>query len=154
MRVFLYSFNHSTDMSFYPVEGRWKIMYFRKKASTAFAVNSFVAFETNGGAGDPIEPADASDTELLGICLKEVASTDSDYADNTRIPVAVPLDKAAELEGDVGTGTLTVADEGLEMDLKDADEADQSASTTDVLVCTRFISASKGRFIMNKPSLV
>jgi len=140
-------------MAVYPVSGDWDIMYFRKKESTAFACNSFVAFETNGGAGDPIEPADASDTKLLGICLKTVASTDSDYASNTRIPVAVPRNHTAELEGDVGTGTLTVADEGLEMDLKDAGEIDQSASSTDVVVCTRFISASKGRFVINEPAL-
>lgn len=140
-------------MAVYPVSGDWDIMYFRKKESTAFACNSFVAFETNGGAGDPIEPADAADTKLLGICLKTVASTDSDYASNTRIPVAVPRNHTAELEGDVGTGTLTVADEGLEMDLKDADEIDQSASSTDVVVCTRFISASKGRFVINEPAL-
>jgi len=140
-------------MAVYPVSGDWDIMYFRKKASTAFACNSFVAFETNGGAGDPIEPADALDTKLLGICLKTVASTDSDYASNTRIPVAIPRNHTAELEGDVGTGTLTVADEGLEMDLKDAGEIDQSASSTDVVVCTRFISASKGRFVINEPAL-
>ena len=141
-------------MAVIPIDGKWKVKYFRKKASTAFAANSFVAFETNGGAGDPIEPADASDAELIGICLKTVASTDSDYASNTRIPVLVPETRGAEFEGDVGTGTLTVADEGLEMDLKDADGIDQSAPTTDVVVCTRFISASKGRFVINKPTIL
>lgn len=140
--------------SFYPASVGWTVKMFRKKASTAFAANSLVAFETNGGAGDPIEPADASDAALLGICLKTVTSSDADYADNTRIPVLVPQTKGAEMFGTVGTGTLTVADEGLEMDLKDADEVDQSASTTNVLVCTRFLTASTGRFVINKPSLV
>lgn len=139
---------------FYADEQGWKVMYFRKKASTAFVAGHLVAFETNGGAGDPVEPADASDAELIGICLRTVASTDSDYASNTRIPVMVPMSKGAQMYGDVGTGTLTVADEGLEVDLKDSDEVDQSASTTDVLVCTKFISASKGLFVINKPALV
>jgi len=139
---------------FYPASGTWKVMYFRKKASTAFSAGRLVAFESNGAAGDPIEPADASDAELIGIGLKTVASGDSDYADNTRYPVLVPQEKAAEMFGTVGTGTLTVADEGLEMDLKDASEVDQSASTTDVLVCTKFITSSFGRFIINKPALV
>lgn len=140
--------------SVYPVTGRWTVKYFRKKASTAFTAMQFVAFETNGSAGDPIEPADASDTELLGIGLKTVASGDADYADNTRIPVLIPTGKDCELVANVGTGTLVVADEGLEVDLKDVDEVDRSASATDVLVCTRFLSATLGRFVINKPSLV
>lgn len=141
-------------MSVYPVSGKWDLMYFRKKASTAFTANNFVAFETNGGAGDPIEPADASDTELLGIGVKTVASTDSDYASNTRIPVLVPAEKSAELECDTVAGTLVVADEGLEVDLTDAASVNRAASTTDVLTCTRFISATKGRFIINLGILV
>ena len=140
--------------NFYPITEGWTVKYFRKKASTAFAAGALVAFETNGAAGDPIEPADASDAELIGIGLKTVASSDADYASNTRYPVLVPTTKGAEMIGSVGTGTLTVADEGLEMDLKDADEVDQSASTTDVLVCTRFIDAATGRFVINKPALV
>ena len=139
---------------FYPVRGEWQAMYFRKVASTAFAVGDLVAFEANGSTGDPIEPADASDAELIGICQTKVASTDSDYASNTRIMVLVPKNKVAEMHGNVGTGTLTVADEGLEVDLKDKDEVDQSASTTDVLVCTRFKSATTGDFVINKPALV
>lgn len=138
-------------MSCYPATGKWGIVYFRKKASTAFTANNLVAFETNGGSGDPIEPADASDTLLLGIGLKPVASTDSDYASNTRIPVAVPLEKFAEFECDTVSGTLVVADEGLEVDLSDAASVNRAASSTDVLTCTRFISATKGRFTINLP---
>lgn len=139
---------------FYPASSDWKVMYFRKKASTAFVAGALVAFETNGGAGDPVEPADASDAEIIGIGLRTVTSASDDYASNTRYPILVPATKGAEMFGTVGTGTLTVADEGLEVDLKDADEVDQSASTTDVLVCTKFISATKGRFTINKPALV
>ena len=141
-------------MALVPLKSGWTNMYFRKKASTAFNVGEAVAFETNGSAGDPVEPADASDAALIGICGQKIASTDADYADNTDILIHVPNDKTAEFEGDVGTGTLTVADEGLEMDLKDKDEIDQSASTTDVVVCTRFLSATKGLFVINKPALV
>jgi hypothetical protein len=141
-------------MSVYPVSGKWDLMYFRKVASTAFTANNFVAFETNGGAGDPIEPADASDTTLLGIGVKTVASTDSDYASNTRIPVLVPAEKSSEFECDDVDGTLVVADEGLLVDLTNAESVNRAASTTDVCLCTRFISATKGRFVINKPSLV
>jgi len=141
-------------MSFYPASGDWDVKYFRKVASTAFTANNLVAFETNGAAGDPIEPADASDTKLLGIGIKKVASTDSDYASNTRIPVLVPRNKSSEMECDTVSGTMVVDDEGLEVDLTDAASANRAASSTDVLVATRFISATKGRFIINKPNLV
>lgn len=141
-------------MSFYPVKGNWDVLYFRKKASTAFTANNLVAFETDGGAGDPIEPADADDAEILGIGMKKVASTDSDYASNTRIPVAVPRSKSSEMECDTVDGTLVVGDEGLKIDITDAANANRAASTKDVLTVTRFISATKGRFVINKPSLV
>lgn len=141
-------------MSFYPVKGEWDVKYFRKKASDAQAVGDLLAFSGNGVTGDPVEVADASDTKILGICMKAVATTDSDYASNTRIPVHVPKNRQSEMYGDVGTGTLTVADEGLEMDLKDKDEVDQSASSTDVVVCTKFISASKGHFTINEGNFI
>jgi len=135
---------------FYPVKGDWEVKYFRKVASEEQAVGDLLAFSGNGLTGDPVEKADASDTKILGICMKAVASTDSDYASNTRVPVAVPKNRQSEMYGDVGTGTLTVADEGLEMDLKDENEVDQSATSTDVVVCTKFISASAGHFVINE----
>lgn len=141
-------------MAFYPVSGSWDVHYFRKKASTAFTANNLVAFETNGTAGDPIEPADASDTKILGIGARTITSASSDYADNTRIPVLVPRDKSATMECDTVAGTMVVADEGLEVDLTDATSVNRAASSTDVLVATRFVSATKGHFIINKPILV
>jgi len=137
-------------MSVYPVKGDWDVMWFRKVASTAFNAMNFVAFETNGTGGDPIEPADASDASLLGIGMRNVASTDSDYASNTRIPVLVPRNNAAEFECDDVDGTLVVADEGLEVDITDAQSVNRAASSTDVCICTRYISATKGWFVINK----
>jgi len=152
--VSCFLFINRFTMSFYPASGDWDVKYFRKVASTAFKANNLVAFETNGGAGDPIEPADASDTAILGIGVKTVATTDSDYASNTRIPVLVPRNKSSEMECDDVDGTMVVADEGLEVDITNAESANRAASSTDVLVATRFISATKGRFVINKPSLV
>lgn len=141
-------------MSFYPANGVWDVKYFRKKASTAFTANNLVACETNGAAGDPIEPADASDTLILGIGMRTVASTDSDYADNTRIPVLVPRSKTSEMFCNDVDGTMVVADEGLEVDITNAESANRAASSTDVLKATAFISTTSGRFIINKPILV
>jgi len=139
-------------MSFYPANGAWDVKYFRKVASTAFTPNNLVAYETNGGGGDPIEPADASDTLILGIGMKAVASTDSDYASNTRIPVLIPRDNGSEMECDDVDGTMVVADEGLLVDLTNAESVNRAATSTDVLMATRFISATKGRFIINLPN--
>ncbi len=141
-------------MSFSPVRDEWTVKMFRKKASTAFTAGSLVAFETAGAAGDPVEPADASDALLIGIGLRTVASGDDDYAENSRIPVLIPKTKGAEMLGDVGTGTLVVADEGLEIDLKNAAEADRDASSKNVLLVTRFLTGTTGYFIINKPSIV
>jgi hypothetical protein len=141
-------------MAFYPVSGDWKVKYFRKKASAAFTANNLVAFETNGTAGDPCEPADASDTKLIGIGMRTITSASSDYADNTRIPVLVPISKDAVMECDTVAGTMAVADEGLEVDISDAASANRAASSTDVLVATQFTSTTKGQFIINKPILV
>uniref|UniRef100_A0A6H1ZX74 Uncharacterized protein n=1 Tax=viral metagenome TaxID=1070528 RepID=A0A6H1ZX74_9ZZZZ len=141
-------------MSFYPSSGEWDVKYFRKVASTAFTANNLVAFEGNGATGDPIEPADASDTLILGIGMKKVASTDSDYASNTRIPVLVPRNKASEMVCNDVDGTMVVADEGLEVDLTNAESVNRAASTTNVLLATKFVSTTFGHFIINKPNLV
>jgi len=138
---------------FYPADSDWHVEWFRKVASSELQANALVAFSSNGTAGDPVEIADASDTLLVGIGLRTVATTDSDYASNTRYPVLVPTKKGAAMFGTVGTGTLTVADEGTLMDLKDADEVDQSAASTNVLFCKRFISATEGTFCINLPNL-
>ncbi len=141
-------------MAVYPISGDWDVKYFRKVASTAFTANNFVAFETNGGAGDPIEPADASDAALIGICARTVTSADADYAANTRIPVLVPRNKTSVFECDTVAGTLVVADEGLEVDLTDAASVNRAASSTDVAKVVAFISTTKGQFVINKPALV
>lgn len=138
-------------MSFYPIDGEWKVKYFRKKASTAFAAGELVAFETNGTAGDPIEPADASDENIIGICARTVTSASSDYADNTRIPVLIPSGPDSEMEGAVTSG-LVVADEGLLVDLTSSVAVNRAASSIDALMCTRFLSSTKGRFIINRPA--
>ena len=137
----------------YPNKGVWKKMWFRKVASTAFTANNFVSFESNGDGGDPIEPADSSDTSLLGIGIKTVASTDSDYASNTRIPVMVPQSRDCTFICNNVDGTLVVADEGLEVDISNAESVDRANTSTDVVKVIRFISATKGEFSINKPGL-
>ena len=139
-------------MSFYPVRsGDWDVKWFRKKASTAITPNTFV---TESSDDDTIEPCTSSSADVVGIAMKKVASTDSDYASLTRIPVLVPVTPAAEIFcNDVG-GTFAVTDEGELIDLTDADTADADASTTDILKVKQFVSTTSGIFTLNKPSFV
>ena len=119
--------------------GEWKLKWFPKKASTAFAKDSLVYPDSSGA----VQPADSTSGEHIGICQKVVASTDSDYASNTKIPVLVPIGMDAQAIADVGTGTLTTAMVGTYRDLKDADEIDVSAQSKNVVFIDEFISSTK-----------
>ena len=126
------------------VKGKTKTVSYPKKASTVFAVNSLVYFDGSGA----ILPADSTSGDHVGIVLKAVAATDDDYTDNTKIPVEIPLEKQAEFESEV-SGTLTTALVGTTMDLVDADTVNQAATSKNVVTCVGFITATKGRFVLN-----
>lgn len=129
----------------YDIRGKWEKKYFRKKASTAFAANSLVMEHTDE---DTITPATAAGTALVGICVKPVVAADADYAENTRIPVLVPLDASSEMMCDTGSD-IAVTDEGELHDLTDAVTVDPAASTTNVLKLKQFVSARKGIYLIN-----
>lgn len=137
-------------MSFSIYRGEWEFKHFRKKASTAIANNSLVAESSDD---DTVEPADASDAAVVGIALQTIASTDSDYADNTRILVAIPKDSSSEMLGDTAS-TIAATDEGELMDLTDAVTVNQAASTTDIVKLKQFVSSTKGVFTINKKAFV
>lgn len=134
----------------FPIRGKWEIKYFRKKASTAFTANTLVAEYSDD---DTITPADSSSTAVVGVCLKKVASTDSDYASNTRIPVAVPLDTSSEMLCDTNS-TIAVTDEGELHDLTDAATVNESASSTDIVKLKQFVASTKGIYTINKKAFV
>jgi len=129
---------------FKAIKGRWGLRWYPKTASTAFAKDSLVSFSS----GTLIPSSNATD-QIQGIIRKAIAATDSDYASTTSVPVEVPLEVACEVEADVSTGTLVAASVGDYFDLTDASGVDQSASADDIVQCVGFISASKGRFIIN-----
>lgn len=88
----------------------------------------------------------------VGVLRKTVTTADSDYATARLLPVEVPVEKNVVWEADVTVGTLATNSVGLYFDLTTADDGsavDQSASTFDIAFCTKFISTSKGEFILN-----
>ena len=86
--------------------------YYEKTASTAFTFNDMVGLST---AGRLSLYADGSSFPLLGLVQKPVASTDSDYAETTRIPVLVGGPNVL-YRCDVSTGTAAQTDVGEYID--------------------------------------
>lgn len=112
---------------------------YAKIASTAFPFRSMLA--PNANATDNTFVAATSSTEtILGVLQKTVASTDADYASETKVPLMIDTNGVWKFT--VGTGTADVNDEQGYIDLKDTDEVDVTASTVDEIFVTSFVSAS------------
>lgn len=131
-------------MAFIHKSGPAHTQKFKKKASTAIAVNSVLSFD--GTLGQVLQ-AEAASTRIAGICLKKIASTDSDYASAVDMSVLVPTEEDI-FEVDVTTGTATAANVGDQFDL-DTNSAGTAQGITvsgtnyKVVTCVGFISASK-----------
>ena len=128
MTIRLYKADAGTHVEFYP-----------KKASVAIGFEDLVYLD---GDGYLIRAVDGALIVPVGLSLKAIASTDSDYASNTRIPVLVP-GPDAEFLCDVGTGTAAQTDVGEWIDIDDHDLVDVGASTYDIFFVTKFISTTQ-----------
>lgn len=111
--------------------------YYPKKASTVFT-NGGLTYADGSGA---IQPADATSGDHIGVIQLTTAATDTDYADNTKVPVYVP--KSDDIfEADVTTGALTTAMIGNRYDLTDANGIDVSATSKKVVTIVGVISST------------
>lgn len=124
--------------------GKSVVVYLPKIASTAIAYGAILTWDGSGA----VTNATSSSAKIVGFSRKKVASTDSDYAQNTLIPVELPLEDA-EFELDVSTGSLTAAMVGSSYDLTDSAGVSISANTYKVVTCTKYLSATKGYFKIN-----
>lgn len=125
------------------VKGRTKVVTLLRTASTTFTKDSLVYWVSGY-----VSPADSTSGDHIGIVLESVASTDSDYATSGKIQVEVPMDKQCEFEATV-TGTLALTSVGVAMDLSTALVVNQGATSKAVVTCTKFITSTKGRFVLN-----
>lgn len=125
------------------VSPRTMLKWYPKAASTAFTKNTLVYFNASGY----ITPAITTSGDHVGIVLKSVASTDADYALNTLLAVEIPFGKMEEFEADATS--LTAAKVGTTMDLSDAGTVNGAATSKKVVTLTKYISATKGRFVLN-----
>lgn len=137
-------------MAFRRVQGKTKIMWLPVAASAGAVANgSLMAFSS----GTLVPATNTVDSfYIIGVIRKAITTADSDYATARLVPVEVPVEKNVVWEADVTVGTLVAGSVGLYFDLTTADDGsgvDQSASSLDICLCTKFISASKGQFILN-----
>lgn len=125
------------------VKGKTVVKHFPKDVSVTFTAGDLVQLVTG-----ELKTATNQSIKHLGIILKDIASTDADFAAGTRVPVEIPLEPSCEFEATV-TGTLTASSPGVTYDLSSASVVNQAGTTYDVVTCVGFISATKGRFILN-----
>lgn len=125
--------------------GRTKIIMLPVTVSTAFTGGCLLTFTTGRLTAAGITTA-AKD--IVGVLVKTIAATDTDYADTRNVSVEVPLEHYVEWEADV-TATLVVADVGLYCDLTDSLTVNRGASTYDVVYVTKYISTTKARVVLN-----
>lgn len=106
-------------------EDKHNVRYFKKKASTAFINGAVVSVDSSGW----LIPATATSVNHVGVILTAIASTDSDYASTTFVPV----DMASTTDlfiADVSAGTVAQTVVGDFFDLNSTgDKVDLSAST-------------------------
>jgi len=111
--------------------------------STAIAAGALVAFSSG-----KLIAATASTVaaDIVGILVKAIAATDSDYASDRLVEVIVPMEKEVEVEFD--TTSLVATDIGTIADLTDSVTVNRGASSVDVIRITKVISTTKGRGIL------
>lgn len=127
------------------ISGKPKPEWYPKKASTAFANGGLVYFDGSGA----IQPADATSGDHIGIIMRDVLSTDDDYATTDAVMVDEPTTDDV-FEVDVKTGTLTTAMIGNKYNLHaDGDGIDVTAQTKAVVTVVGFVSASKALVKIN-----
>lgn len=99
-------------MSFRHVKGPALQEFWPKTASTVLTLGQLVS-STSGG----LITATAGETKILGVLQTTTASTDSDYASTTKIPVLVPM-SIDEFEVDLtNTTTFAATFVGLQCDI-------------------------------------
>lgn len=128
MTVRLFKANGLVHVEFYP-----------KAVSTAIAFDEPVYLDTDGRVA-PYTPGVAA--PWLGLCKKAIASTDSDYASATRIPVEVG-NAESEYLFDATTTAAAATDVGEYVDYVEATVSVNVGSTSqnDVYV-TQFVSST------------
>ena len=132
-------------MAFIRYKGKTKTAWLPVTTSTVMTKGDIVSYSSG-----LLIRATSSTTALshAGVAVKTILATDTDYATARSIPVLVPLEKNVIWLADV-TATLATTDVGGEFDLTDAQTVNRGASSVDAVICTGFVSTTKGYFTVN-----
>jgi len=114
-------------MAFKKIKGKCRVEWLDVTVSTAFAINSLVEW-TSGY----IAVADDNDTDVAGVILKVIASTDSDYATARKVPILVPIERHVIWEADTADTYVVATHQGVECGIIDASNIDLDDTTNDV----------------------
>ena len=114
-------------MAFKKVKGLTRVEWLPVTTSTAFTKDTLVEW-TSG----LIAVADDNDTDVAGVILKTIASTDSDYASSRRVPVLVPIERHVVWEADTADTYVQATHGGVECGIVDAGNLDLDDTTNDV----------------------
>lgn len=136
------------------IKGDSNLDTFAKKASVAFINGGAVTFDAATGF---IKPLTTADPDVLGIIQQSITATDTDYALNTRVLVD-KMDLGSVVLADV-TGTLLATDEGqffkmgantgvVDATTRSSAHGAGFVGTALVFLCTRFMSATQGEFVI------
>lgn len=130
-----------------PYRGNFHIEWYPKTASTAYTFNDMVTIASTAAGAGTLKLAAATDTFIYGLIQRTVASTDSDYASASKVPVLVG-DADAEFLFDVSTGTAATTDIGEMIDLDDENSVDVDAYTLGQVKVTDIVSTTQvvGKF--------
>ena len=125
--------------------GKTQVQWLPVTASTPLAVGALLTF--SGGLLVAATSATAA-ADIVGVNVKPIVSTDSDYATSGRlIPVEVPAERCVIWEADVTSG-LVAADILKEVDLTDASTVNRGAVAVKAVRCMGVISTTKGYFMV------
>jgi len=138
-------------MAFVRKKGKTAIKWCPVAASTCSTAVKGALMCYSGGYIIPTTNTTAP-SAVAGVLLKDIATTDADYATARMVPVEVPIEKGVEWECAVSAGTLAATSVGAFFDLGTDDlgiTVAQNGTTYDVVKCTKYISATKGWFELN-----
>ena len=116
-----------------------EIEFYPKTASETFTFEDLVYISTAGRLTK--NTTSGTSAPILGQIYKTIATTDSDYADTTRVPVLV-CGPDAEFLCDVSTGTAAQTDVGEYIDIDDENSVDVNATSNNEFYVTGFLSGT------------
>ena len=126
------------------VKGKTKMVKYPNAITNVYLKGALVYFNGSGA----VIPADSTSGDHVGITMEAIPATDARYTTAGKILVEVPIEKDVEFESAV-TADLAASSVGVAMDLTDSVTVDATTPAKFVVTCVGFISATKGRFVLN-----